>query len=731
MNELFYLKSAENFRESLLIGNGRLGAIVYGGVNEDVYKLNDDTLWSGYPRNYTVQGTEIFEQVKKYILNDEPDKAEPLLERLYGTYGQCYLPAGTLKITADYGAYSDYKRSLSLKDAVHHVDFGTKRGRYTRTAFASHPHDVICVRYNGDQRLPDLDISLDSELRHNVCFEDGTVILEGEAPNNGVPSYIATDERFTYGDTDEERGMRYSIALRIRSDGLAVFENGVLHVSDSSFLEIYLTVKTSFAGYDKHPYLDGIDYKTRVIEILDRISSIPYDDLLARHIEDYSSLFDRVHFELEGGRPDLPTDERLKAHGETPDVGLYALMYHFGRYLMISSSRKGTQATNLQGIWNEETAAPWSSNYTVNINTQMNYWGVCGANLAECCEPLHRMIYELFESGKSTARDWFGAEGFCANHNVDIWRITHPVGNWRHGSTSFSYFPLAGAWLVRHLYDYYLETRDPDFLNGKAFTAILESARFCDSMLTEHHGQLIFAPASSPENRYLKDGQKYAIAKSSTMFQSIVRDVFEICIESARVTNRETEYANYLEERLQRIPWIPIGEDGRVLEWDGERDEYEPTHRHLSHLYSFYPAKKVQDENLLEACKKTLEARGDESTGWSSVWKTCLWATLKDGDRALTLADQLLAYLDSNIKRGRGGTYPNLLCACPPAQIDGNFGYVAAVNEILVQENNGEIELLPALPSLWKNGKITGLRLHGKTVDVEWRDGKIVSSRIE
>lgn len=737
MNTLFFLSSAKNFCESLLIGNGRIGGTVYGGVNEDVYSFNDDTLWTGYPQDHTFDGRELFQEAKKSMLADDVENATARLKRLYGAHSQSYLPAGDLIISADYGEYFDYRRVLSLDDAVHTTEFKTPLDRYTRKAFASCPDDIICIRYDCKGQLPEMRVSLKCKLRPTVCFENDVLFLEGEAPGNGVPSYISTEKRFPYSDEPSKRGMRYVIALKIKTDGEYRYEDkdGSLRIQGASFLELRLTLKTSFAGYDKHPFLEGIDYKSEAIKILEKSDAVPYEDLLARHIDDYSSLFSRVEFELDGNaRPDLPTDERLRAHQAEPDLGIYPLMYQFGRYLMISSSRKGAQPLNLQGIWNVEMAPPWSSNYTVNINTQMNYWGMCGANLSECCDSLHQMIYELAESGKKTAKNLFGAEGFCVNHNVDIWRISHPVGNWSKDSTHWSYFPVAGAWLARHLYDYYLETSDIDFLNGKAFTAIIEAVRFCDSMLTQDRGQLIFCPASSPENQYVENGVRYAIAKSSTMYQSIVRDIFEICIEVCRITGRELEYAQYLEERLKRIPWLRIGKDGRILEWDEEREEHEMTHRHLSHLYSFYPAKKVSDKALLDACRRSLEARGDKSTGWSSIWKVCLWATLGDGERALALVDTFLFCLDPDVKDWRtspGGIYPNLLCACPPFQIDGNYGFVAAVNEMLVQEIDGKVQVLPALPERWKNGKVKGLRIHGKTVDAQWHDGKITSVRIE
>ncbi len=711
MNKLFYLKSAADFCEAILLGNGRIGVTAYGGVNEDVYALNDDTLWSGYPRRPYKNTAEDFKKVKELVLAGKEADAEALfVNKISDRWSQCYLPAGNIVIKGDYGEIANYKRALSLDTACYTVEFDG----YRREAFVSYPDDVVCIRYEG--RLPRLEISLNGVLKPKTYCENGTLFLEGEAPGDGLPEYIKDVEtHYVYSDDPAKKGMRYGIGVRVKTDGRVTDGFTVI---GASWCEIYVAVKTSFAGYDRHPYLDGIDYKSVITKTLDRACQKTYDKLKLEHIADYSKLFDRVSLEIEGGRDDLPTDERLLAHQHTPDPSLYALVYQFGRYLTISSSRKGTQATNLQGIWNVLPTPPWSSNYTVNINTQMNYWGTLGANLAECCEPLNRFVCELADAGKTTAKDFFGADGFCANHNVDIWRITHPVGEWSSSSVQWGYFPLAAAWLTRHLYEYYLDTKDKAFLNGEAFDAIMGSARFCDSMLEEIDGSLVFTPATSPENRYVKDGKKLAFTTYSAMYQSIVRDAFEICIAVCDITGRDTEYARYLEKRLESIPWLALTADGRIAEWDCDFEEADPRHRHISHLYSFYPAKKVSDPVLLEACKKSLDVRGDRSTGWSSAWKLCMWAYLGENDRALALCDEVMNPVSDrgmNMHDG-GGLYPNLLCAHPPFQIDGNFGFVAGINEILTAFYEGKA----ALPALWKSGKVKGLRINGKTVDFEW-----------
>jgi len=739
MKKLYYKNSADHFYDTLLLGNGRLGATVYGGINEDVYNLNDDTLWSGYPRKNTAHSAEEFREMRKLVSQGQITEAEDLAYRkLYGKWSQEYLPAGDLIIKGDYTASADdYTRTLSLDTAIHTVTFGD----CCREAFISYPDDVLCIRYAATA-LPTLEITLKSILRSSISILNDTLLLFGEAPGDARPhhydpndphayhgdpaNYYEYKTKHLYSDDPAEKGMRYTIGVRVRTDGSVTAGEDCLRVCFSSWLEIYVTIKTSFAGYDRHPYLEGVDCAGIVHQILDKAMGREYSDLKTRHIDDYHALYNRVELDIDGDRDELPTDERLALHSDSsPDLSLYALLYQYARYLTIASSREGTQATNLQGIWNVFPSAPWSCSYTTNINTQMNYWGTCGANLAECCKPLHQLIYDLTETGASVARDLFGAEGFCVNHNTDLWRMAWPAGDWRPDGAGFAYFPLAGAWLTRHLYEYYLETRDLDFLNGKAFDSILESARFCDSMLTEQNGKLYFTFASSPENRYCKTsrpGITFGFSQASAMFQSIVRDIFEICITCCRVIHRETDYADYLAKRLPDIPWLEINSKGRIAEFDNDPDiaDCDPQHRHISHLYSFYPVKSVTDPRLIEACKQSLNARGIGTEGWSSVWKACIWAGLKDSEKVYLCLNQFIRNMSKSLLGTCGGTF----------QIDCTFGYLAVIHEILFRETDGTIELLPALPPQWKNGRVKGIRVNGKTIEMEWKDNKIISSSI-
>lgn len=731
MNNLFYLSPAKKSGEALPLGNGRLGAMLYAGVERDIYTLNDDTLWSGHPRDrLNPNAVGSISEIRDLILSNDFENASKLAEdTLYGWWGQCYMPAGTLEILSDIDSYSDYNRTLSLDTAVHTTEFNAGNTHFSRQAFISHKSDTLCIRYTG--KNINLTANLDSKLRHSVTVNGDTLILSGEAPGNCVPSYLAKSDHARYSDLPAERGMTYTIALKIKTDGRLIKKDTALGVEGASTVDFALSIKTSFKDYKTHPFLNGAEHKKACLEKV----NAPYDfeTLKQKHISDYKSLFDRVCINLGDGDGNTPTDIRLKMFPNSKtDLSLISLLYQYGRYLLISSSRAG-QPANLQGIWNDKVDAPWSCNYTTNINVQMNYWGALGAALPECCEPLCDMIKELSEAGKSTAKALYGANGFTVHHNTDLWRITTPMGAWNRGTSKYAFFPLAGAWLTRHLYEQYLYTGDREFLS-RSFDAIKGSAEFCDSMLCEREdGKLIFCPAASPENVFKVNGKVYGLSKSSAMFQSIVRDAFEIFINTSEVLNRDTEYAEHIKSRLDKTAGIDISSDGTVTEWDSEYEEHDIHHRHLSQLYALYPAKQIKDKALLDACRRSLEKRGDEGTGWSSAWKICLWAVLGDGNRAESLLHRLMTPVetdDTNFKGG--GTYPNLLNAHPPFQIDGSLGLIAGINEMLLQVRDGTLILLPALPDSWHSGSVKGMRIEGgSTVNLTWKDNKPTSLEID
>ena len=486
---------------------------------------------------------------------------------------------------------------------------------------------------------------------------------------------------------------------------------------------ITLAARTNFQGWDKAPAGDG---HLQMVE-KDLSGTTSYEILRENHVADYKALYGTCSFSLFAPKSDLPTDERLFRHEQgQQDNGLYELLFAFGRYLTIASSREGSQATNLQGIWNDRLNPPWSCNYTVNINTQMNYWPTVRINLASCFEPMTRFVKEICESGKRTAREFFGARGTVCNHNSDLWRLTTPVGNGQvNYCAQFAVWPLGAGWLANNIADFYAYTLDEQYLKETAYPVVREVCQFFVDVLTpDEDGKLIFAPTMSPENAFIFKDKMCAISKSAAMTQSIIRDMFVRCLEFAQKLGHEDELVAEVREKLGKLKNVEIGEDGRVLEWDQAFRERQLTHRHLSHLYFLYPLRGASDD-LRKAARESLEVRGDEASGWSLSWKVSMWAQLKDAQRAKKLLDMQLRprTLNEQMSVSGGGTYISMLCCHPPFQIDGNFGILSGILEMLLSP---EGEPLPALPAEWPDGKLTGVRLLGNRVaDMEWHAGKV------
>jgi alpha-L-fucosidase 2 len=744
-NALFYHSAASCFEEALPIGNGRMGAAVYGGVEREKLHLNEDTFWSGYPADRNIQGGKRFlEEASARIARGDYLSAQELIEAEFESdMTSYYLPLGDLLLDMCHeGDCAGYIRRLELDTAISSVDYRCGGIRFHREAFISYPDQVLCIHLTAS--VPgtlSFSLSLDSPLRHHAD-SSGTdmLVLDVEAPGRIIHEFEdpSPEHCLVYENDVQKQGMRALIMAQVHPVGGAQsLDDSRLHISGADEATILVCMNTSFNGYDRHPVLEGKDTLQLNRMQLHAAAAYAYDELKQRHIADYQQLYKRMSLCLGGdGRADMPTDQRLRLFEQDQnDPGLVELVFQYGRYLMISSSRGDSEPANLQGVWNHITRAPWRCEYTTNINLQMNYWPVHSANLSECARPLVHLMEDCAAAGQKTARAQYDARGFVIHHNCDLWRVTWPVSRNRTDSAAFGFWNMGAAWLCRSLWDCYEYTQDETLLKRKLYPLIKSAALFCTDLLSENaDGFLVATPSTSPENRFCAaDGRRSGVSAVTTMTMSIIRDLFQICIRCCEILKIDLDFKIELEGKLLRLYPMQIGSKGQILEWDREFIEPEPHHRHISHLYALYPAQDVTPEStpaLARACKTSLELRGDEGTGWSLCWKICAWARLRDGSHALKLLNRLLHLVEDtgfNYSDG-GGLYPNLLCAHPPFQIDGNFGVVAGICEMLVQSTRDTLELLPALPVQWRTGSVDGLIARGALeIAMEWRDGIVTS----